>query len=106
MNTQYKKSILDMCVLAVLDRDDNYGYDMADYLSKTIEVEDVSVYPLLRKLAKDGRVTTYLKESQTGPPRKYYRLADEGRKVLNEYRKDWKEFTAVVNHILEGEPIE
>lgn len=106
MNTAYKKSVLDMCLLGMLEKGDNYGYDMADFLSKTIQVEDVTVYPLLRKLAKEGLVTTYLKESQTGPPRKYYRLADTGRALLNDYRTDWKEFIEVVNGILEGEPNE
>ena len=82
MNTQFKKGVLDMCVLAVLSKGDSYGYDLAEELSSKIQIADGTVYPLLRKLASTGEVTTYLKESTGGPPRKYYSLTDKGRQRL------------------------
>ena len=63
MNTQFKKGVLDMCVLAVLSKGDSYGYDLAEELSSRIQIADGTVYPLLRKLAGSGEVSTYLKEN-------------------------------------------
>lgn len=103
MNTQFKKGVLDMCVLAVLSKGDSYGYDLAEELSSKIQIADGTVYPLLRKLASTGEVSTYLKESSGGPPRKYYSLTDKGRQRLETDRQEWKEFTALVSGIIGGE---
>ncbi|MCR5059963.1 MAG: PadR family transcriptional regulator [Saccharofermentans sp.] len=103
MNTQFKKGVLDMCVLAVLSKGDSYGYDLAEELSSKIQIADGTVYPLLRKLASSGEVSTYLKESTGGPPRKYYSLTDKGRDRLKTDMEEWKEFTAMVSGILGGE---
>ena len=106
MNIQFKKGVLDMCVLAMLRDKDSYGYDIADSLSQRIKLADGTVYPILRKLAADGLVSTYLKESQNGPPRKYYHLTPEGQEVLAAYIKDWEEFSKVVSGIIGGIGIE
>lgn len=102
MNSQFKKGVLDLCVLAMLQKGDSYGYDLADTLSKKIQVADGTVYPILRKLAGEGLVTTYLKESQNGPPRKYYHLTDDGTARLEKDREEWKEFATAVNGIVGG----
>lgn len=106
MNIQFKKGVLDMCVLAMLRDGDSYGYDIADTLSSKILLADGTVYPILRKLAADGLVSTYLKESQSGPPRKYYHLTDRGLEVLNEYVEDWNNFNKVVKEIIGGKDCE
>ncbi|MCQ2466439.1 MAG: PadR family transcriptional regulator [Clostridia bacterium] len=103
MNIQFKKGVLDMCVLAMLRDGDSYGYDIADTLSSKILLADGTVYPILRKLASDGLVTTYLKESQNGPPRKYYHLTDKGLDLLKEYIDDWNSFNEVVRGIIGGD---
>ena len=103
MNTQFKKGVLDMCVLAVLSKGDSYGYDLAEELSSRIQIADGTVYPLLRKLAVSGEVTTYLKESTGGPPRKYYSLTDKGRQRLETDIREWNGFTAMVSGIIGGE---
>jgi len=92
-----------MCVLAVLSKGDSYGYDLAEELSSKVQIADGTVYPLLRKLASTGEVSTYLKESSGGPPRKYYSLTDKGRTRLENDIKEWKEFTAIVSGIIGGE---
>ena len=103
MNNQFKKGVLDLCVLTILKKGDSYGYDVADTLSRKIQMSDGTVYPILRKLASDGLVSTYLKESQNGPPRKYYHLTEEGDKKLQADKKEWDEFTEAVKGILEDE---
>ena len=103
MNSQIKKGILDLCVLALLEKGDSYGYDLAGSLARKVEVADGTVYPILRKLASEGVVSTYLQESQNGPPRKYYHLTDAGRNKLNSERAEWIKFCGEVNGILERE---
>ena len=102
MNVQFKKGVLDLCVLAMLNDSDRYGYELASTLSEIIMISDGTVYPLLRKLASDGLVASYLQESQSGPPRKYYSLTVMGQKKLEELLEDWNSFTASVNKIVGG----
>ena len=63
-------------MLSLLRKQDRYGYEISDYLSRHIDIADGTVYPLLRKMKADGLVTSYLQEESGGPPRKYYKLTD------------------------------
>ena len=78
MNIQFKKGVLNLCVLVLLDKQDRYGYELVQKISDQISISEGSVYPLLRRLTKEGYFTTYLQESTEGPPRKYYKLTDLG----------------------------
>ena len=100
MNVQFKKGVLELCVLVLLDQHDRYGYELVQKISEQIDISEGSVYPLLRRLAKEGYFSTYLKESSEGPPRKYYKLTDEGRTFLHELLQEWKEFSNGVNQII------
>ena len=74
---------------------------MSEYLTQHMDISDGTVYPILRKLKKEGLVTTYLSEQSGGPPRKYYTLTDFG---LNEYaaaKEEWLDFVNTVKGILE-----
>lgn len=82
MNPQYKKGVLELCVLSLLRRRDRYGYEISEYLAGHIDIADGTVYPLLRKMKADGLVTTYLQEESGGPPQKYYKLTQLGEDVL------------------------
>jgi PadR family transcriptional regulator, regulatory protein PadR len=103
VNVQFKKGVLDLCVLSMLKTSDQYGYELASSLSEIIQISDGTVYPILRKLATDGLVTTYLQESQSGPPRKYYRLTQLGRKTLDNLQAEWVTFSRSVNQIVGGD---
>lgn len=105
MNIQFKKGVLEMCVLSLLDRRDLYGYELVNEISKNIEISGGTIYPLLRKLKDEGFFTTYWRESQGGPPRKYYRITDEGRVTKNELVGQWRSFVCGVEKILcDAEP--
>lgn len=105
MNIQFKKGVLDLCVLSLLFKRDCYGYEISEYLSGKIEIADGTVYPILRKLKSDGLLTTYLSEESGGPPRKYYSLTDLGRKMYLADLADYQEFSNTIESILEGESI-
>ncbi|BAQ12036.1 PadR family transcriptional regulator [Bacillus sp. OxB-1] len=101
MNVQFKKGVLNLCVLVLLDKQDRYGYELVQKISDQISISEGSVYPLLRRLTKDGYFTTYLQESNEGPPRKYYKLTDSGRAYLQEQLDEWRSFTEGVNNLIE-----
>ncbi|MDU1311847.1 PadR family transcriptional regulator [Clostridium sp.] len=92
MNIQLKKGILELCVLSVLSKKDCYGYELVNEISKHISISDGTIYPILRRLTNEGYFTTYLQESQEGPPRKYYRLTESGYKIKNELEREWLDF--------------
>ncbi|WP_419882867.1 PadR family transcriptional regulator [Peribacillus sp. B-H-3] len=100
MNVQFKKGVLELCVLVLLDKKDRYGYELVQKISDQIEISEGSVYPLLRRLTKEEYFTTYLQESSEGPSRKYYKLTDKGRTYLKELIAEWNEFTNGVNTLI------
>ena len=102
MNPQYKKGVLELCVLALLTGGDRYGYELADALAKQIDLADGTVYPILRKLKNDGLLTTYLQEESGGPPRKYYSLTALGRERYEEQRAAYLRFAQSVQDILKA----
>lgn len=101
MNVQFKKGILEICVLVLLDKQDRYGYELVQKISDKIEISEGSIYPLLRRLTKEGYFTTYFQESTGGPARKYYKLTGQGRNYLHEQMQEWKEFSSAVNQLIE-----
>jgi PadR family transcriptional regulator, regulatory protein PadR len=103
MNIQFKKGVLELCVLSMLTRQDRYGYELASTLSETIQIADGTIYPILRKLAADGQLTTYLQESSGGPPRKYYAITRQGRQTHQELHAEWRQFIQNVSKIMGGD---
>ncbi|SDX12848.1 PadR family transcriptional regulator, regulatory protein PadR [Tepidimicrobium xylanilyticum] len=106
MNIQFKKGVLELCVLSLLTKREFYGYELVEYISEYINISEGTIYPLLRRFRKEGYVTTYLQESQEGPPRKYYRITEEGLSAYEELLKEWEEFTIGVNNIIRGDFVE
>ena len=102
MQVQLKKGVMDMLVLALLIQQDRYGYEIVSTISEYIEISEGTIYPLFNRLKKEKYVETYLKESSTGPSRKYYHITDTGREAYNEMRREWNEFSGVVNILLKG----
>ena len=103
MNTQYKKGVVELCVLALLRQRDCYGYEISEILSRRIDIADGTVYPILRKLKADGLLTTYLQEESGGPPRKYYKLTELGRETYQNDRAEYLNFAQSVRTLLEDE---
>lgn len=100
LNVQFKKGVLELCVLALLDKQDRYGYELVQKISDQIAISEGTVYPLLRRLTKEEYFTTYLQESSEGPSRKYYKLTEKGRKYLYELIQEWQEFISGVNQLI------
>jgi PadR family transcriptional regulator PadR len=107
VSIQFKKGVLELCVLVLIQRKDQYGYELAQSVSKYIDVAEGALYPLLRRLVNDSYCTTYLQESTEGPPRKYYRLTPHGKSYVTDMVIEWKDFVQNVSNLIEeGTPNE
>ncbi|QUH20999.1 PadR family transcriptional regulator [Alkaliphilus sp. B6464] len=102
MNIQFKKGVLELCVLSLLVKRDYYGYELVEHISIFISISEGTIYPLLRRFRTEGYVTTYLQESQEGPPRKYYKITSKGKEVYDELEIEWESFVNGVNNIIRG----
>jgi len=102
LNIQFKKGVLELCVLSMLGRRNCYGYQLVNEISKNILISEGTIYPLLRRLKSEGFVTTYLEESTEGPPRKYYKLTSLGLKKEEALKSEWFSFAENVNNFLKG----
>lgn len=103
MNIQYKKGVLELCVLSILAKRDCYGYEVSETISKIVDISESTIYPILRKLKDEGLVTTYLVEESGGPPRKYYKITELGGKEFVKAKTEWLGFTKSINKFMEEE---
>lgn len=100
MDTQIKKGLLDLCVLSFLIGKDMYGYEIVQSISKSIEVSEGTIYPILRRLSKEGYFETYIVESNEGPARKYYRITALGIEFYKKQLKSWEKLKNGIDSIL------
>ena len=103
MNSQFKKGVLELIVLQIVSKKDMYGYELVEEVSKAVEVNEGTIYPLLKRLTNEHFFEAYIQESTEGPPRKYYHLTLMGRQQLSELAQEWKEFYDSVNQFMKGE---
>ncbi|MDO5717881.1 MAG: PadR family transcriptional regulator [Tissierellia bacterium] len=103
MNIQFKKGVLELCVLSLLNMEDRYGYELVETISEDISISEGTIYPMLRRFKNDGLVITYLKESTSGPSRKYYSITDKGREFYLYNLSEWNNFVDSVNKILRSD---
>ena len=79
---------------------DMYGYELVEEVSKVVDVNEGTIYPLLKRLTNEHYFETYLKESTEGPPRKYYHITATGILYQNELEEEWNEFSQCVGDFL------
>lgn len=77
-----------------------YGYEIAKLLQQTSGDKQGAIYPVLRNLSSKGLITSDVRQSETGPPRKYFSISELGRRVLEQWTRDWWETQQQVNAIL------
>lgn len=94
-------ALLDACVLALLDREDMYGYMLTQNIQTAVDVSESTLYPVLRRLQKDMCLDTYDMACQ-GRNRRYYTLTERGKKQLERYRREWKGFREKIDQLLLG----
>ncbi len=100
MDAQFKKGALELCVLSLLRKQDMYGYELTDTISREMSVTAGNLYLILKRLKDTGYLTTYLVESSGGPARKYYHLTSEGIHYEEAQRTEWIQFTQKVERLI------
>ena len=100
MNSQFKKGVLELIVLLSVNKKDMYGYELVLDVSKIVEVNEGTIYPLLRRLTNENYFDTYLEESNEGPSRKYYKITSLGKERLKKLKETWIEFSSSVDHFI------
>ena len=104
-STQLLHGVLDMCLMSIINEEASYGYEMVRKLrDRGLDLaSEGSIYPLLSRLQKQGLIEGYLVQSSEGPARKYYRMSDQGREALGQWRGDWSGFRDAVDAVLNGD---
>ena len=103
MSTQLKKGVLEMVVLSKINSKDRYGYNIYQEINRNMLISESTIYPILRKLVKEDLCNTYLRESNEGPPRKYFTISKRGTERLTVLLRDWDKFQSVVKEMTRGD---
>ena len=100
--SQLLRGVLEYCVLALLREDDRYGFELVRTLSHVdgLVTSEGTIYPLLTRLRKEELVTTFWQESDAGPPRRYYALNADGKKLLKKLAESWQDMNGTMNRLL------
>jgi len=95
-----KKGVLELIVLESINKKDMYGYELIESVSKVVDVNDGTIYPLLKRLTNEKYAETYLVESTEGPPRKYYKITKLGLDYMKELLAIWNVFSVSVSKFI------
>src|SRR6202007_566072 len=89
---QMRKGVLELCILSILSKGDAYPTEIIEKLKDTrLVIVEGTLYPLLTRLKNTGLLAYRWEESNSGPPRKYYRLTEIGEQYLKELQASWQE---------------
>jgi PadR family transcriptional regulator PadR len=97
-----RRGTIEFCVLALLDDRELYGVELVRTLSAGLgmSTSEGTMYPLLSRLRRTGRIATTWREAPAGPPRRYYTLTPDGQSALAHFRTEWVTFRTGVDRIL------
>ena len=100
--TELRRGVLEHCVLAVVRDEESYAFEIVRALGSAgdLVTSEGTIYPLLARLRRDRLVTTTWRESDAGPPRRYYRITDDGRRALQAFAIEWARFRNAVDSLV------
>ena len=98
MDVQMKRGLLDVCVLAAIQSEDSYGYQIIKDIKPYVDVSESTLYPILRRL-EEGRLLTVRSMEHNGRLRKYYHITDAGKARIEDFKEDWKEMESIYRFI-------
>ena len=98
---ELSRGVVEHCVLALVRDDEAYGFDIVRALGERgLVTSEGTIYPLLARLRREGLVATVWRESDVGPPRRYYRITEDGRAALGTFIADWRALSVAVDGLL------
>ena len=93
-----RRGIIEMCILSIIAEKEIYPSDIIKKLDGTnMIVKEGTLYPLLTRLKNAGLLNYSWKESNAGPPRKYYHITSSGEEFLSALKETWGQLTNAVN---------
>ena len=102
MDVQMKRGLLDVCVLAAIQSEDSYGYQIIKDIKPYVDVSESTLYPILRRL-EEGRLLTVRSMEHNGRLRKYYHITDAGKARIEDFKEDWREMESIYRFITKGQ---
>jgi PadR family transcriptional regulator, regulatory protein PadR len=102
MDTQLKRGLLEICVLAVLQRADSYGYKIIKDTSSLLAITESTLYPILKRLEQAKFVSVYSVEHNSRL-RKYYRITPDGEQRVLDFLVEWDDMMKIYEYIKEGQ---
>ena len=100
MDIQLKRGLLDVCVLAAIQEEESYGYQIIKKMNPYVSISESTLYPILRRLETYGLLTVRSAE-HGGRLRKYYRITPAGRQRIMDFAGDWQEILSMYRFIVE-----
>ena len=98
MDIQLKRGLLDVCVLATIQDEDSYGYQIIKDLKPCVEISESTLYPILRRL-ETAQMLTVRSVEHNGRLRKYYAITRQGRQRLEEFKEEWKQIVSIYRFV-------
>lgn len=101
--SQLRRGVLEFCVLALLRDGERYSFDLVRALGDVegLVTSEGTLYPLLGRLRREGMVQSTWRESASGPPRRYYRITQDGDAALRAFASQWVRFRDSVDTLME-----
>lgn len=93
--------VIEFLILAIVEEEDSYGYDISQTIKLIANIKESTLYPILKRLQADRYLTTYQQEHQ-GRTRKYYSITPIGRQQLAYLKEEWQTYTNTIQDIIEG----
>lgn len=103
--SQIKRGTLEFCILLLISQKPTYGYEIISLLEKypIVAAKENTVYPLLRRLLKEGYISSSWQEGTEGlPPRKYYSITDNGKQYMEAMATAWDNLTSAIEEMKGG----
>lgn len=93
--------LIEFLILAIIDRENSYGYEISQTIKLVANIKESTLYPILKKLEKAGYMTTY-NQAYQGRKRKYYSITQEGKNQLQFLNEEWLTYKETLDGIVEG----
>lgn len=100
MKSQLKKGVIEIFVLAIIAKENSYGYKIVSDLSSYIDISESTLYPILRRLENQDKLKTY-NELFQGRNRKYYEITKKGKKQIQLFLKEWEDIRKIYDLLTE-----
>ncbi len=101
MDVQLKRGLLDVCVLTAIKNEDSYGYKIIKDMKPYIEMQESTLYTILKRLELSGLLTVYSLE-HGGRLRKYYRITSAGLNRIKDFKNEWSEVMSIYEYVIKG----